>query len=146
MIIDVHTHYVPVAYLDYVRSHGASIGRELITVSSGETIIKDHERAFPLERGFYDEELKISHMARQGVDRHVASVPPFMFHYEAPPETGERMAQLFNDEAMALSKRHPERFIAMATLPLQDPQRGVRELERVSGLGIKCGRDRRQHS
>ena len=40
MIIDVHTHYVPVAYLDYVRSHGASIGRELITVSSGETTSK----------------------------------------------------------------------------------------------------------
>lgn len=138
MIIDVHTHYVPVAYLDYVRSHGASIGRELITVSSGETAIKDYARAFPLERGFYDEELKISHMVRQGVDRQVVSVPPFMFHYEQSPETGERMARLFNDEAVALSKRHPNRFVAMATLPLQDPQRGVAELERASKLGIRA--------
>ena len=47
------------------------------------------------------------------------------------------MAQLFNDEAIALSKRHPERFIAMATLPLQDPQRGVPN-SNVLALGIKA--------
>lgn len=137
MIVDIHTHYVPQAYLDFVRREGATIKRALVEVSPGEIIIKDHVRSFPLEPAFTDEGMMLSHMARTGVDCHVVSVPPFMFHYEQPPEIGERMARMFNDEALALGRRHPGRFVAMATVPLQDPDRAVAELERVSALGVK---------
>ena len=138
MIIDIHTHYVPTAYLDYVRNNGTLIGRELLAVSSGEIFVKDHERTFPLERGFHDVELTISEMARRRIDCHVVSVPPFMFHYEQPVEVGVDMARLFNDEAVALCTRHRGCFVAMATLPLQDVDRSVLELERVSNCGIRA--------
>lgn len=138
MIIDFHTHYVPVAYLDYVRRNGKAIGREIVTVSSGENYIKDKIRTFPLERGFHDAELTISHMMRRGIDCHVVSAPPFMFHYEQSVGISADMAELFNDEAMALCARHGERFAAMATIPLQDTKRGVAELERVCKLGLRA--------
>lgn len=138
LIIDMHSHYVPNAYLDFVRNEGASINRALIQVSPNETLIKDHVRTFPLERGFYDEVLKLSDMAKQGVDCQVVSVPPFMFHYDQPAQAGIRMSRMFNDEAIALSKRHPGKFVAMATLPLQDPKQAVVELERVTKLGVRA--------
>lgn len=137
MIIDVHSHYVPRAYLAFVREQGASIGRELVTRASGELAIKDQVRDFPLSSGFFDEEVKLADMARQGIDCSVVSVPPFMFHYELPADKGAELSRAYNDEALALAARHPGRFTAMATLPLQDPALAVAELERVVGLGVR---------
>ena len=65
------------------------------------------------------------------MDHHVVSPPPFMFHYDLPVSQAEDLAQLYNDEAFALSRRHPDRFTPMATLPLQDTETAIRELQRV---------------
>lgn len=138
MIVDIHTHYVPPAYLDYVRGNGNRIGREIVQVSSGEILIKDRVRTFPLERGFHDVDLTISQMTRRGIDCNVVSVPPFMFHYEQSIDVATDMAQMFNDQAINLGARYNGRFAAMATLPLQSPERGVAELERVTKLGVRA--------
>src|SRR5687768_15905939 len=38
-------------------------------------------------------------------------------------------AKLYNDCANELVQKHPERFVGMATVPLQDPSRAARALE-----------------
>ena len=43
-----------------------------------------------------------------------------------------------NDEIAAVARRHADRFVALATLPLQDPQRAADELKRAMGvLGLR---------
>ena len=56
---------------------------------------------------------------------------------DAPPDLALAVAQVNNDSLAALARRHPERFAPLASVPLQDPERAARELERAHGLGLR---------
>jgi aminocarboxymuconate-semialdehyde decarboxylase len=58
--------------------------------------------------------------------------------YWAPPEVGRQLASVFNDEVAAISRAHPRRFIAFATLPLQDVPAAVAEAERAARAGCRA--------
>ena len=54
MNIDIHSHYVPPAYIELLRRRGADYGRELSKLPSGKESIFGDGRHFPLLPGFYD--------------------------------------------------------------------------------------------
>ncbi len=55
------------------------------------------------------------------------------------PEEGLRHSQKYNDGIAEVVKSHPDRFVGMATVPMQDITKAVGELERaVSELGLKA--------
>jgi aminocarboxymuconate-semialdehyde decarboxylase len=61
------------------------------------------------------------------------------FFYGEESSLGAACAALQNDGLAAVVKRHPERFMALATLPMQDPPKAADELRRaVRMLGL-CG-------
>jgi aminocarboxymuconate-semialdehyde decarboxylase len=60
-----------------------------------------------------------------------------MFGYWAKPADGLDLARLLNDHIAEVVARHPKRFIGLGTVPLQDPELAIRELERcVRELGF----------
>jgi len=72
------------------------------------------------------------------LDAAAVSPPPELLLYWASPETGERIARIMNDGMAQLARAHPDRFLPLATLPMQDPDRAVRELERaITDLGLR---------
>ncbi|WIB64319.1 amidohydrolase family protein [Curtobacterium sp. MCBD17_040] len=78
---------------------------------------------------------RLAVMDEQGVDLQVLSV--------APPATGPldpadavATSRDLNDAAAAAVARRPERFRAMATLPMAEPSAVVAELERAADLGF----------
>src|SRR4030042_2394101 len=76
-------------------------------------------------------------MNKTGVDVQVLSVTPGNFSYEAPAETGRALAAAQNDAIAEVVKAYPDRFIGCATVPLQDVDEAVTELERsVNDLGF----------
>jgi aminocarboxymuconate-semialdehyde decarboxylase len=54
--------------------------------------------------------------------------------YWASPAFGERLSRAYNDAASAAHRQHPDRFYGFITLPLQDTDRSLRELERARAL------------
>ncbi len=138
MVIDLHSHYIPPAYLESVREEGNPYGRHVTKLPSGEPALFGDNRLIPLLAGFHDVDVKIRDMEKQGVERQVVSPPPFLFQYDLPDSLGIEMARLLNDEAYALEKSRPDRFVAMATVPLQNPEAAAAELERaVTKLGMR---------
>lgn len=138
MIVDLHTHYIPPAYLEWVREKNNPLGVHLDKLPSGKPALAADDRLIPLLDGFHSVEVKLADIKAQGLDRQVVSPPPFLFHYGLPGKVGAESSRLLNDEAAALQKRHADRFVAMATAPLQDPEAAASELERVAGrLGIR---------
>ncbi len=85
-----------------------------------------------------DVETRLADMDRLGIDIQVISPSPGHFVYAAPPEVARDSAKLVNDHIASLVAKHPKRLMGMGTVPLQDCDMAVAELERtVNELGFR---------
>ncbi|MFQ6111592.1 MAG: amidohydrolase family protein [Nitrospinota bacterium] len=77
-------------------------------------------------------------MDRRKIDIALLSPPPYAFYHWAEGELGTRLARMTNDYLASLCKRFPDRFLALADVPLQNGEEAPRELRRaVKDLGLK---------
>jgi aminocarboxymuconate-semialdehyde decarboxylase len=141
--IDVHFHVVPPQFAEAVR-RGAF--REAVEVSAdGRDRLHYHpppgvpvEPDTALRAELSDDWLILEALNGRKLDAAAMGPPPEMFFYWAAPEVGERIARAMNDGMAALARAHPDRFIGLASLPMQDGARAARELERaVTELGLR---------
>ena len=92
----------------------------------------------PFPRGGFDIERRFADMAAAEVEVHLLSATPQTYYYDQEPALAAACAALQNDQIAKLVKAHPERFIGVATLPIQSPQRAADELARaVRSLGLR---------
>jgi aminocarboxymuconate-semialdehyde decarboxylase len=83
-------------------------------------------------------EQRIKDMDRMGIDIQALSVAPPQYYYWADPELAERLARMQNEHLAELVEGHPDRFVGLATVPLQDVAASVRELDYCVGqLGFR---------
>ena len=134
-VVDFHNHYYPPAYLDALRT-GSSAVRVTVNAAGNPCLHYpgDYNVAVPGHRDIdYRERVLIDH----GVDTQVITLTTPGTHVEAP-RTAVRLARLVNDAfAEAVSNKHG-RFASLATLPLNDPEASIAELERATGdLGFR---------
>src|SRR6266849_6022547 len=93
-------------------------------------------RHFP--RGGWDVEHRLQDMAASKVDLQVLSVCPQTFLYAQPPAVAAAFARVQNEQLAKLVKARPDRFLAIATLPMQAPKQAADELRHaVSMLGLR---------
>ena len=128
MIVDFHNHFYPKAYIDELkREKGyASVfkddkGRLLIQYTGDYNVIVGahvnlQDRIKAMER--YNIDLQVLTLTTPSVERET-------------PKRGIRLAQLANDGFGEIVERQPDRFAALAALPLQDPEAAATELERA---------------
>lgn len=69
-------------------------------------------------------------MDREGVDIQVLSPIPVTFSYWAKPEEAESMARIQNDFIAETVLAYPDRFVGLGTVPMQDGETAIREMER----------------
>jgi aminocarboxymuconate-semialdehyde decarboxylase len=82
-------------------------------------------------------EVRLGDMDRTGVDVQAISVMPPQYFYWTEPELGARLATIQNDNLARIVADHPDRFVGLGTVPLQDVPAAVRELDRiVDNLGF----------
>lgn len=138
MIIDAHAHLYPERYLDLIEAQGdrypVRIGRNREGLR---VLLFDDREFFTFSPGFYDADLRLAEMSAAGVDFQVLSIaPPMVFWADAA--LGREICRVYNDELAAVVRAHPDKFAALAAVPLQDPPSAVRELERaVKTLGMR---------
>jgi len=110
-------------------SHDAG-GRETITAKGKPT--------FLLPEYLYRPELRIQEMDRNHVDMQVLSMMAPLARYDIDPQLGAGYSRIQNDAIAKVVNAHPNRFVGLATVPLQDPREAARELERaMKELGMK---------
>ncbi|HEX5475886.1 MAG TPA: amidohydrolase family protein [Vicinamibacterales bacterium] len=134
-VIDFHNHYYPPRYLEALQA-----GRSRVTVTvDGEGNPWLH---YPGDyniavRGHRDLAYRNDVLAEQGIDTQIITLTTPGTHVEEPREA-VRLAALVNDEFREGMDRYGRRYVALATLPLNDPAASVKELRRACGeLGMR---------
>jgi aminocarboxymuconate-semialdehyde decarboxylase len=83
-------------------------------------------------------EQRLRDMDKMGVEVQAISVSPFQFMYSLDPELGRKTARATNENLAAIVQKHPDRFVALANVPLQAPDAAADELEYcVKTLGFR---------
>ena len=130
--IDTHAHWYPPEFLALLKKDGPRQGGGVEHSGAGYKITAGTlANAFTEE--FVDVELRLAGMRRQGVDMQALSLTTPMVYW-APAAFGLALSQVFNDAASTASIKHPDRFVGLAMIPMQDPALALKELERAAKL------------
>ena len=134
--VDVHCHYFPKEYIDYLISRGKD--KSPYCVHDGGTHYRMYFRGVPVghidRAGHYDLEARIRDLDAAGLDIQLLTVTL------PGPETLERdigvyWAKRCNDYLQDAAQKYPGRFYHMASLPYQDIDAACEELERCKKMG-----------
>lgn len=137
MVIDIHNHVATPACQALVEGLGSPLDDPFTFFSGAETKAYNTAHFAELAPKLTDPVRRLDDMDRMGVDRQVLSVAPPQFYYWTDPALGRRLARLQNDHLAELVAKYPDRFSGLATVPLQDADSAVAELDFAVGeLGL----------
>jgi aminocarboxymuconate-semialdehyde decarboxylase len=139
--IDIHTHVEFAGTFDILKKRYKEdeIFDKFVVSATG-------RRSAELNRGIVagirdalrDPQKKIRDMDGAGIGISLLSSTPFAFFYEVDDDLAVELARFQNDQLSEMVKKYPNRFAAIATLPLQVPSEAVKELERaIKVLGLR---------
>ena len=138
MNIDVHHHCITQGYFDAVRRDPGAYVASIVTVEGGDQAIRyESGLTMVMRRPHWDVSQRLADMDAARLDVGCLSALPITLFYWMDPEMGERNSRAINDGIAAVVEAHPNRFVGLADVPLQAPERAIRELERaVKELGF----------
>ncbi len=90
-----------------------------------------------VEANCWDAEVRMNECDQHGVNVQVLSTVPVMFSYWAKAADCLDVSMFLNDHIAEIVTRHPKRFAGLGTVPLQDPQLAITELERCMKIGLR---------
>ena len=127
--IDIHHHYVPNSLLEECKKRGKQLGVELIEKDGQKSLsfAGGPPFVFQADLSAVDERLKMMQdykLAMAALEAHTATLG-----YRLTGEQGENWCHVYNEGINDLIKRYPDRFVGMASVPLQDPTRAAKVLE-----------------
>src|ERR1051325_3958958 len=144
-VIDLHFHWYPEEFIALMEAEAGANGAEVtrgprgdIRIKTPTNIAEGPGNALRSDLSKTNVDLMLSEMDDAGIGMEVVTqTNPHIIW--APPEFGARLARAINDGNSRLHQEHPDRFIASITLPLQDVQLSLEELERARQLpGMRC--------
>jgi aminocarboxymuconate-semialdehyde decarboxylase len=125
-VIDVHNHVNPRPFLTAVKEGRSWYG---FTAKDGE--LENPRNLWTLEERIVD-------MDRLGVGMQALTVYGDFNKYDRDVELTKKVVRACNDEISAIVDEHPDRFVGLGILPMQDVKASVDELERlITDLGLK---------
>lgn len=131
MNIDAHSHFVTEECFHALSEleDGRNIVQESSGRDSGTWNIQLFER---IKDKLSDIPTRLRDMDKARVDVQILSPSPIMFYYWVDVETGISLSRLQNERISEICRQYPSRFIGIGTVPLQDVDEAVKELERAS--------------
>lgn len=137
--IDVHTHVLTEETIRLLQKEAPSLSLQLTPIDNQSAVLEVAGTPYrPFPRGGWDIEQRLRDMDSAEVDVQVLSATPQTYLYSQDASLAAACASLQNDQIAKLVKADPNRFVGIATLPMQAPERAAEELRRaVRTLGLR---------
>lgn len=130
MKIDIHTHIMPAAMPNWVQKFGYGEFIHLEHRNCRACMMKGDQLFREVDANCFDAGVRIKEMDETEVTVQVLSTIPVLFNYWARPADGLETARFFNDHIADTVAKDPARFIGIGTVPLQDVELAIKEMER----------------
>ncbi len=138
MTIDMHSHVMVPEAAALVAPHVDLSTVPLAHFATANTQALNRKQDADRRPNMVDVAVRLADMDSAGIDLQVIMPPPGQCTYTVPADLAARAARIINDGMAAFVAKHPERFAALGTVPMQDPAESVIELGRCMGeLGLK---------
>ena len=137
-VVDIHCHYLnpevnkKAEYLEPAKYDPSVIYANELTRS---TNVKQIQDRFSQLTGI---EERIRDMDKMGVDIQAVCPAPNQYYYFTDPGMGASLAREINHGIANIVAKHPDRFVGLGSVPLQNAELAVKELEyAVKKLGLR---------
>lgn len=136
--IDTHTHIIPKNVPDFAKKFGYGDFITLDHHTEGKAwMMQGNKRFREIEANCWDADVRIQQMKEHKADMQVICTIPVMFSYWAKANDCLQVSQFLNDDIAQTVNKHQDKFIGLATVPMQDTKLAIQELERCMHNGFK---------
>ena len=140
MKIDIHAHILPKTWPDLQEryGYGGFIRLDHDCPGCSAKMMKGDQFFRKVDPNVWDPQVRLEECDRHRVDVQVLSTVPVMFSYWAKEADAHDLSKILNEHIAGVVREFPQRFVGLGTLPMQDTDRSIQELERcVRELGLK---------
>lgn len=136
--IDVHTHILPREIPKWKDrfGYGGFITLEHYKPCCARMVRDDGTSFRDIDENCWSPVKRIEECDDSGINVQVLSTVPVMFSYWTKPDDGAEIARFLNDHIAEVVAEFPLRFVGLGTVPMQDTDLAVRELERCKKIGL----------
>lgn len=137
--IDVHTHILTEETIRLLQAEAPDVAPKLTPLDSQSAVLEVAGTPYrPFPRGGWDLEQRLRDMDSAEVDMQVLSATPQTYLYGQDAALAAACAALQNEQIAKTVAAEPDRFVGIATLPMQAPEKAAGELRRaVRTLGLR---------
>jgi aminocarboxymuconate-semialdehyde decarboxylase len=137
--IDIHTHIMPEKMPNWFQKFGYGEFIHLEHTTSKDDVskpccarmIKGDKFFREIESNCWEPNDRLMDMQKTDVAIQVLSTIPVLFNYWAKPKDGLETSRFLNDHIAQCVDLHPQHFIGLGTVPLQDVDLAIKEMERI---------------
>ena len=136
--IDVHTHIIPRHMPHWTEKfgYGNFIHLEDSNRAGFARMMQGNKFFREIASNCWDEDERIAEYDNSGVSVQVVCTIPVMFSYDAKPKDALELGMFLNDHIADLVSRFPKKYVGLCTIPLQDVDLAIMELERAKAMGM----------
>jgi aminocarboxymuconate-semialdehyde decarboxylase len=130
MKIDIHTHIMPEKMPNWTKKFGYGEFIHLEERNCKACMMKGDKVFRVVDKNTFDPIVRKQECEATNVTKQVLSTIPVLFNYWAKADDALDTSRFFNDHIAETVTAHPGNFIGLGTLPLQDVNLSIKEMER----------------
>lgn len=136
--IDSHTHIIPKKLPQWSDKFGYGDFIYLQHHKKGAAqMMKGNQFFREIKENCWNPELRIKEYEAFNTKVQVVCTIPVMFSYWAKPHDCLTVSEFLNDHIAEIVTQYPKHYIGLGTVPMQDTELAVEELERCKKIGLK---------
>lgn len=136
--IDMHTHIIPEHLPRWADKFGYGGFIFLDHHREGYARMMQDQKFFrEIEANCWDEDIRIKDYEKYNTQVQVICTIPVLFSYWAKPKDCLDISMYLNDDVAEIYNKHPKNYIGLGTIPMQDTELAIKELERCKKIGME---------